>query len=89
MEGALAGANTGVSDFCRPEHPSFAEVWILSQEKSIGHDGANQRSYEKGYKVFFRFQGADELKNESNGAIWFYLPSAIIHPNLDIQIFLN
>ena len=89
MERALAGADTGVSDFCCPEHPSLAEVRILSQEKSIGHDRANQRSYEKGYKVFFRFQGADELKNEANGTMWLYLPSAIIHRNLDFQIFWN
>jgi hypothetical protein len=30
-----------------------------------------------------------ELKNPPKGAIWFYLPSAIIHRNLTFQIFLN
>jgi len=40
---------------CRPEHSSLAEAWILPEEKSIGHDGADQRGYGKGDKVFFRF----------------------------------
>ena len=43
MERALAGADTGILDLCRPEHSSLAEVWILSEEKSIGNDGADQR----------------------------------------------
>jgi hypothetical protein len=30
-------------------------------------------------KVFFRFKGADGLKNGSNGAIGFHLPSVISH----------
>jgi len=34
-----------------PEYSSLAEVRILSQDKSIGHDGADQRSYEKRYQV--------------------------------------
>jgi hypothetical protein len=55
-----------IPDFCCPEHPSPAEVWILLQEKSIGHDGADQRGYSRGYKVFFRLYGADELKNGPN-----------------------
>jgi len=87
--GALAGADTGIPNFCSPEHRGFAQVWILPEEKSIGIDGADQRGCDKGYKVFFRFQGADELKNRPNGAIWFYLPSAIIHRNLNFQIFLD
>jgi hypothetical protein len=40
MEGALAGADTGIPNLCRPEHSSLAEVRILSKEKSIGNDGA-------------------------------------------------
>ena len=39
---------------CRPEHSSLTEVRILSQEKSIGNDGADQRGYDKGDKIFFR-----------------------------------
>ena len=71
MERALAGADTGILGLCRPEHPGLAEVRILSEDKSIGDDGANQRSYDKGYKVFLRLYGADELENWPNGAIGF------------------
>jgi len=55
MEGALASSDTRVFDLWYPEHSSFAQVWILPEEKSIGHDGADQRSYDKGYKAFSRF----------------------------------
>ncbi len=89
MERALASADTGILGLCCPEHSSVAEVWILSQEKSIGHDGADRRGYDKGDKVFFRLYGAGELKNRPKGTIGFYLPSAIIHQNLNLQIFLN
>ncbi len=89
MERALAGANTGIPDCCRSEHSSLAEVWVLSKEKSIGDDGADQGGYHKGNKVFFGDKGADELKIGPNGVIGFQLPSAIIHRNLNCQIFLN
>jgi hypothetical protein len=55
VERALAGADTGILGLCGPEHSSVAEVWILSKEKSIGDDGADQRGCDKGDKVFFRF----------------------------------
>jgi hypothetical protein len=55
MERALAGTDTAILGLCYPEHSSIAEIWILPQEKSIGHDGADQTSYDKGYKVSFRF----------------------------------
>ena len=87
MEGALAGADTGILGFCCPEHSSVAEVWILSQNKSIGHDETDQRSYHNGYEVFLRLYGADELKNGPKGAIWFYLYPAILHQRLDFQLF--
>jgi hypothetical protein len=74
MERALAGTDTGVPGLCCPEHPSLAEVRILSQDKSIGHDGADQGGYSRSYKVFFRLYGADELKNQPKGAIWLCLP---------------
>jgi len=79
MERALASGDTGIPDFCRPEHPSVVEVRISSQDKSIGHDGADQRGYSRGYKVFFRVEGANELKNGPKGTIWLHLLSAIIH----------
>ena len=62
---------------------------MLSKEKSVGNGGADQRGCDKRYKVFFKIEGVDELKNGPNGAIGFYLPSAIIHRNLKFQIFLN
>jgi len=55
VERALVGADTGVLNLCRPEHSNLVEVRFLSKEKSIGDDGADQRSYDKEYKVFFRF----------------------------------
>jgi hypothetical protein len=79
VERALAGRDTGIPDFCRPKYTSVVEVWILPQDMPIGHDGSNQRSYEKGYQVFLRLYGTDELKNEPKGAIWLHLLSAIIH----------
>jgi len=39
--------DTGIPDFCRPEHPSVVEVRISSQDKSIGHDGADQRLFQR------------------------------------------
>jgi hypothetical protein len=72
MERTLAGADTRVPGLRRAEHPGLVEVWILSQEKSIGNDRADQRSYEEGYQVFSRLYGDDELKNGPKGAIWFY-----------------
>jgi hypothetical protein len=89
MEGTLAGADTGILGLCCPEHSSVVEVWILSKEKSIGDDGAGQGGYHKGNKVFFGDKGADELKIGPNGIIGFRLPSAIVHRNLNCQIFLN
>ncbi len=79
MEGVVAGADTRILGLCCPEHPGLAEVRVLSQDKSIGHDGADQTGYDKGYKVSFRFYGAGELKNRSNGALGLHLPPAISH----------
>lgn len=66
----MAGTDTGILGLCRSEHSSVAEIWILSQDKSIGNDGADQVGYSRGYKVFLRLYGADEPKNRTNGAIW-------------------
>jgi transposase len=35
--------------------------------------------YSRGYKVFFRFEGAGEVKNWPKRAIWLHFSSAIIH----------
>jgi len=75
----VSGADTGILGLCCPVIRGLAEVRVLSQDKSIGHDGADQRGYSRGYKVFFRVEGANELKNWPKGAIWLHLPSAIIH----------
>ena len=69
MEGVVESADPGVFDHCHTEYSSLVKVWILLQEKSIGHDGADQRGYSRAYKVFFRLYGADELKNGPNNAI--------------------
>ena len=74
---ALASADPGVPDRCYPEHSGLVEVRILSQEKSIGNGRADQWSYKKGYQVFFRLYGANELKKGPKGAIWSHLPPAI------------
>jgi len=74
----VAGGDPGIFDRCHSEYSSLAEVWIVSRDECIGYDGANQRTYEEGYQVFFGLYGAGELKNGPKGAIWFYLPSAII-----------
>ena len=75
----MESADPGILDRCHSEYSSLAEVWILPQDKSIGHDGADQGGYSKGYKVFFTFEGAGEVKNWPKRAIWLHFPSAIIH----------
>jgi hypothetical protein len=62
VERALAGEDTGVFGLCSAEYPGLAEIWVLFQEKSIGHDGADQGGYEEGNNNFLRLYGADELK---------------------------
>jgi hypothetical protein len=78
----MEGGDTGIPGLCCAEHPGLAEIRILPQDKSIGHDGADQAGYSRGYKVFFRLYGADKLKNAPNAAIGSLLPSAIVHRNL-------
>jgi len=51
----VAGADPGIFDCCHSEYSSLAQVWILPEEKSIGHDGADQRGCDKEDKVFFIF----------------------------------
>ncbi|MGO8990550.1 MAG: hypothetical protein ACLQGU_05690 [bacterium] len=50
----MESADPGVFDRCHTEYSSLVKAWILLREKSIDHDGADQRSYDKGYKVFLR-----------------------------------
>ena len=76
-----------IPDLCRPEHSSLAEVRILPEKKSIGHDGADQGGYPRGYKVFFRFEGAGEVKNRPKDTPWPHLPPAIFYRRLDLQLF--
>ena len=53
-EGVVESADPGVFDRCHTEYSSLVKAWILLREKSIDHDGADQRSYDKGYNVFLR-----------------------------------
>jgi len=55
MERVVESADPRIFDRCHSEYSSLAEVRILPEEKSIGHDGADRRGYDKGYKVFLRF----------------------------------
>lgn len=76
MERALAGTDTGVPGLCCPEHSSLAEVRILSQEKSLGHDGADQGVIAWGHKVFL---GVAELVNSK---IAQRVPLGSVYPRL-------
>jgi hypothetical protein len=69
MERVVESADPGIFDGCHSEYSSLAEVWILPQEKSIGHDGADREGYSRDYKVFLRLYGANDLKNGPKGAI--------------------
>lgn len=58
----------------------YDHFWESTRLRYIAlHDGADQGGYSRGYKVFFKLCGADELKNRANGAIWSYLPSVVIY----------
>ena len=82
----LAGADPGILNRCHSEYSGLVKVWILSEDESIGCDGANQWS-DEGYWVFLRLCRADELKNGAKGATWFYLSLAILHSSLEFQTF--
>jgi hypothetical protein len=60
MERAMAGADTGILDCRCPEPSGFAEVWVSTEENSIGNDGVGQRRCDKGNKGCFIYQGFDD-----------------------------
>jgi len=44
----VESADPRIFDRCHSEYSSLAEVWILTEEKSISNDRADQRGYDKG-----------------------------------------
>jgi len=82
----LAGGDTGILGFRRAEYSGLVAVWMLSQEKPIGNDRADKRSYEEEYQVSFKLYGVGELKNGSKSALGLRLPSVISNRRLDFNV---
>ena len=66
----MESADPGIFDRCHSEYSSLAQVWLLLKEKSIGDDGADQRSYKRGHQTFSNLSGADRPEKLAKGCYW-------------------
>ena len=82
----MESADPGILDRCHSEYSGLVAVWMLSQEKPIGNDRADKRSYEEEYQVSFKLYGVGELKNGSKSALGLRLPSVISNRRLDFNV---